>query len=93
MEGRVCSGDQFISTKEQKEAIMEYYGGLCCEMEGGAIAQVCYLNDTPFVIIRIMSDEADDTAPEDYEEFSKIVAVECSNMVMFMIEHFDDKLN
>ena len=34
--GRVCSGDQFIATYEQKDAILENFGGLCCEMEGGA---------------------------------------------------------
>ena len=37
-EGRVCTGDQFISSTEQKDTITETFGGLCCEMEGGAIA-------------------------------------------------------
>ena len=47
-EGRVCSGDQFIASREQKEFLISEFGGLCCEMEGAAIAQVCYLNGTPF---------------------------------------------
>ncbi len=55
-EGRVCTGDQFIASAEQKEAITAVFGGLCCEMEGGAIAQVCYQNKVPFVIIRAISD-------------------------------------
>ena len=46
-EGRICTGDQFIASKEKKEYIISTFGGLCCEMEGGAIAQACYLNDTP----------------------------------------------
>ncbi|MBQ9603939.1 MAG: 5'-methylthioadenosine/adenosylhomocysteine nucleosidase, partial [Firmicutes bacterium] len=42
-EGRICSGDQFITSKEQKDAITANFGGLCCEMEGAAVAQACYL--------------------------------------------------
>lgn len=92
MEGRICSGDQFVSTQEQKRVITENFGGLCCEMEGGAVAQVCHLNETPFVIIRAVSDKADGSASEDFEEFSKRVAVQCSAMILFMVEHFDDPL-
>ena len=55
-EGRICSGDQFISTREQKETITGNFGGMCCEMEGAAVAQACYLNETPFVVIRAISD-------------------------------------
>ena len=46
-EGRVCSGDQFISTSAQKEKITSDFGGLCCEMEGGAVGQVCAANGVP----------------------------------------------
>ena len=58
-EGRVCTGDQFITSRERVKVITERFGGLCCEMEGGAIAQVCYLNRIPFVIIRTISDSSD----------------------------------
>lgn len=50
-EGRVCTGDQFISSDEQKRNITSEFGGLCCEMEGGAIVQICCQNNVPFVII------------------------------------------
>jgi len=70
-EGRVCTGDQFISSREQKKTITSNFGGMCCEMEGGAIAQACYLNDTPFVIIRAISDKADDSEEMNYELFKK----------------------
>ncbi len=66
-EGRICTGDQFVSSKEQKETIKSNFGGMCCEMEGGAIAQACYLNDTPFVIIRAIPDKADDSEEMNYE--------------------------
>lgn len=86
-EGRVCTGDQFISTKEQKETITSNFGGMCCEMEGGAIAQTCYLNDTPFVIIRAISDKPDDSDQMDYELFKKDAAKHCASVVRYMITH------
>ena len=84
-EGRICTGDQFISTDEQKDAITSVFGGMCCEMEGGAIAQVCYLNSVPFVIIRAMSD--DGLSPEEYEEFKKEVAARGAHAVLYLLEH------
>ena len=68
-EGRVCSGDQFITTMQQKDAITSNFGGLCCEMEGGAVAQVCYLNDVPFVVLRVISDKPSETEIVDYKSF------------------------
>ena len=86
-EGRVCTGDQFISSKEQKETITSNFGGMCCEMEGGAIAQACYLNNTPFVIIRAISDKADDSEEMNYELFKKDAAEHCASIVHYMITH------
>ena len=86
-EGRVCTGDQFIASKEQKELIKSNFGGMCCEMEGGAIAQACYLNDTPFVIIRAISDKADDSEEENYEVFKEEAAEHCASVVRYMISH------
>jgi adenosylhomocysteine nucleosidase len=87
-EGRVCTGDQFISSKEQKAAIVSNFGGLCCEMEGAAIAQACYLNNTPFVIIRAISDKADDSGSVDYGTFVAEAAVNSANVVLNMLERF-----
>lgn len=64
--GRICSGDQFISDRAAKERIVADFGGLCCEMEGAAVAQVCRLNDVPFLILRAVSDSADESAGEDF---------------------------
>ena len=86
-EGRVCTGDQFISSAEQKDAIVSEFGGLCCEMEGGAIAQVCYQNEIPFVIIRAISDKADGSADMDYTEFVHDAAVRCAAITRCMIAH------
>ena len=85
-EGRVCSGDQFISEGAQKETIVNSFGGLCCEMEGAAIAQVCYLNETPFVVIRAISDKPDETEYVDYTVFEAEAAKNCANIVQYMLE-------
>ena len=69
--GRVVSGDQFISDKGRKAEIVEHFKGYCTEMEGAAIAQVAYLNKVPFVVIRTISDKADDSASVDYPTFEK----------------------
>lgn len=86
-EGRVCTGDQFISSAEQKEDILAEFGGLCCEMEGGAIAQICYQNGVPFVIIRAISDKADGSAEMAYVEFEKAAAARCAAITRYMIAH------
>ena len=70
-EGRVVSGDQFISSREVKDKIKENFDGCCTEMEGAAIAQTAYMNQIPFVIIRAISDKADDSATMDYPTFEK----------------------
>ncbi len=69
--GRVVSGDQFIADKAVKERLISQFHGFCTEMEGAAIAQTAYLNQVPFVIIRAISDKADDSASEDYPTFEK----------------------
>ena len=86
-EGRVCSGDQFISTTKQKETILSHFGGLCCEMEGAAIAQVCCLNDTPYVAIRAISDKEGDSQAVDFQTFAAAAAANCARIVRYMVEH------
>jgi len=69
--GRVVSGDQFISDRAVKDRITSMFDGMCTEMEGAAIAQAAYLNQIPFVIIRAISDKADDSATMDYPTFER----------------------
>lgn len=69
--GRVVTGDQFIAGREVKDRIKANFDGLCTEMEGGAIAQAAWLNQVPFVIIRAISDKADDSAQMDYPTFER----------------------
>lgn len=69
LEGRVVSGDQFVSDKGKKQWLIENFAGDCTEMEGAAIAHAAYLNQVPFLIIRAISDKADDSASMDYPAF------------------------
>lgn len=68
-EGRVVSGDQFVSDKAKKEWLVKQFAGYCTEMEGAAIAHAASLNQIPFLIIRAISDKADDSASVDYPAF------------------------
>lgn len=70
-EGRVVSGDQFVADKEKKEQIISFTDGLCTEMEGAAVGQTAYLNQIPYLVIRAISDKADDSAHVDYPTFEK----------------------
>nr|MBQ8244337.1 5'-methylthioadenosine/adenosylhomocysteine nucleosidase [Oscillospiraceae bacterium] len=82
--GRVASGDQFVAVKELKEKIIANTQGLCTEMEGAAIAQTAYRNGVPFVILRAISDKADDSAEMDYPTFERIAAHRCAEVAMHL---------
>ena len=84
--GRVVSGDCFISDRGVKEDLRKTYAGSCAEMEGAAIAQAAYLNGIPYVILRAISDKADDSATVDYEEFEQMAIRHCVNLVRGMLE-------
>lgn len=79
--GRIVSGDQFIAEKSVKERLITNFGGYCTEMEGAAIAQTAYLNQIPFVILRAISDKADDSASMDYPTFERQAAEHCVKLV------------
>lgn len=80
--GRVVSGDQFISDKARKEWITDHFGGFCTEMEGAAIAQAAYRNGIPYLVIRAISDKADDSATMDYREFEEKAIRHSVNLIL-----------
>lgn len=69
--GVIATGDQFICDSEHLARIADEFGACACEMEGGSIAQVCYLNGVDFVVIRAISDNADEQAAMDFTEFAR----------------------
>ena len=84
--GRVASGDVFVAEKAVKENIIAKTGALCTEMEGAAIAHVAFRNKLPFVILRAISDKADDSAEMDYPTFEAIAAHRCAQVARMMAQ-------
>lgn len=82
--GRVASGDLFVAEKAAKDKIIENTQALCTEMEGAAIAHVAFRNNLPFVILRAISDKADDSAEMDYPTFEAIAARRCAEVAKNM---------
>lgn len=85
--GRIVTGDQFVASREMKDRIKADFDGLCTEMEGGAIAQAAWLNHVPFVIIRAISDKADDSAQMDYPTFEQQAIVHSVRLTEEMVRH------
>ena len=85
--GRVVSGDQFISDKAKKDWINEHFDGYCTEMEGAAIAHAATLNNIPFLIVRAISDKADNSATMDYGEFEKKAIIHSVNLIMEFVKN------
>ncbi|HIW21259.1 MAG TPA: 5'-methylthioadenosine/adenosylhomocysteine nucleosidase [Candidatus Dorea intestinavium] len=84
--GRIASGDQFVSSSKEKEEIVKEFDPLCVEMEGAAIAQVAYLNQIPYIIIRAISDKADDSATMDYPEFEAKAIARSHKLISALIK-------
>lgn len=85
--GKIVSGESFVNDRDLKATIIANHQPHCVEMEGSAIGHVAYLNDIPFVVIRSISDNADDQADMTYKEFEQLAAEQSSNLVMEMLIH------
>lgn len=88
--GRVVSGDQFISDQNKKKWLTDTFGGVCTEMEGAAIAHTAYMNQIPFLIVRAISDKADDSAEMDYPTFAKQAITNSVKMMVEIIHRYHE---
>lgn len=88
--GLVATGDQFIGG-ELGAGIKKDFAAAACDMEGGAIAHVCYMAGVPFCAIRCISDNADGSAGVAYSEFAPIAAARCSELTTECIKLILDK--
>ena len=84
--GIIATGDQFIGSLEKKRQIVESFGAVACEMEGGAVAHVAYVNGVRCVVIRSISDNADGGAEIDYPEFTKAAAAVSTAVTVALVE-------
>ena len=86
--GTVATGDQFITGNVRRSALNEDFNAIACEMEGGSIGQVCYLNKVPFGIIRAISDsmsEEDDAV--EYSVFSRSAAKKSIKIIIDFVKN------
>lgn len=88
LQGRICSGDQFIASAKEKKRIVDEFNGDCADMEGASIAQVCHLNGIPFLIVRAISDKADGSGHVDFAEFEKEAAINSCAIVRGMMKRW-----
>lgn len=82
LRGIIATGDQFIASRERSDYIRTTFNAAACEMEGGAIAHVCYMGGIPFTAVRCISDNADGEAGMSYADFSVIAAERCAGLVL-----------
>lgn len=83
--GRIVSGDQFIASLEKIQWLEKEFSALSCEMEGASIAHTCYLNNIPCVVIRSISDNANNGAHMDFEKFTPIAVKNSTAILKEMI--------
>jgi len=84
--GRIVSGESFISSNEIKESIQKAFSPYAVDMESSAIGHCCFLNNTPFVSVRCISDNADDEGEMSFDEFEKIAAKRVADVVLGMAD-------
>lgn len=84
--GTIASGDSFIADSEKSNEINREFGAVAVEMEGGSIGQVAYLNKVPFLIVRAISDNANDIAKINYEEFLPLASQANNQLILKLIE-------
>ena len=86
-QGLIVSGDRFVHSSEGVAEIRSHFPDVkAVEMEAAAIAQTCHQLEVPFVIIRAVSDSADEKADISFEEFLKTAAVSSAKMVTEIVK-------
>ena len=85
-QGRIISGEIFVSDSLLKEKLISDFAPIAVDMESAAIGQVCFLNSVPFASIRSISDSADDEGEMSFDQFEKEAAVISAKVVMRIVE-------
>lgn len=83
--GIIATGDEFVANKDKRKILYKQFGAECVEMEGGAVAQVCYLDNIPFIVIRSISDKANGNEKIDFENYLEIVSKRCAKYLEKML--------
>lgn len=89
IEGTIATGDQFVASNERKEFILSTFDADAIEMEGASVAVVCNALNTPFFVLRAISDTANDDAGMDFDEFMVGSAIISANFILDMVENIE----
>lgn len=84
-EGVIATGDQFINKGDVRVTIHERFGAKAVEMEGGAVAQACYMHGVPCGVLRSISDQANGQSDMDYPTFTKLAASHSQQVVELLL--------
>ncbi|MCF2949517.1 5'-methylthioadenosine/S-adenosylhomocysteine nucleosidase [Paraglaciecola aquimarina] len=93
-QGLICTGDSFVGSDEAAEVIRKNFPSVCAvEMEGVAIAQTCFLLETPFLVIRSLSDIAGKTSTVSFQTYLEQAAKNSAQLVMQTIVELAETSN
>lgn len=79
--GNIASGDKFFTDMTEANKIVEEFNSDCVEMEGAAIAQVCYLEDIPFICIRSISDSPNGNNNIEFDKYLQMASKRCADFL------------
>ena len=88
--GRIVTGDLFVEDSIKKQELIDVFGGACVEMEGASIANTAYINNIPFIVLRCISDLADDGGKMTYDEFKPKASDQSATMVLKLVEELEN---
>jgi adenosylhomocysteine nucleosidase len=89
--GVIVTGDIFVGSGEKRASLHKRFGAEVTEMEGAAVAQVCYQQGVPFLVIRGLSDEADENANRDLQRFFRIAAANAAKLTVALVDQLARK--
>lgn len=88
--GTIATGDKFIVNPEEKNNIKNIFNALCIEMEGASIAQVCFLDKVPFLVIRSITDKPDESSKIDFDTFLESSSIKAANILKEILRNIKD---
>ncbi|WP_027003463.1 5'-methylthioadenosine/adenosylhomocysteine nucleosidase [Hugenholtzia roseola] len=84
--GTIVTGDVFMASSQGKAKLIKDFNAAAVEMEGGAVAQICFQEKIPYLVIRSISDTADEDAERFYKKFIKVAAFNSASLVIEMLK-------
>ncbi len=87
--GTIVTGDTFVASSTAVDNFRKTYQADATEMEGAAVAQICFQQNIPFLVIRSISDKANEAATVDFQTFKKIASDNSATLVKAIIQQIN----